>query len=242
MPRGLPDWDRIKKAGAVSALADLGELAVRLGSIVSFDRRGDVVWLGGFEDGLARWYTSTAGTGAAVALSPARARSGGYSVLLTGGSDGNRSAGIYYTGPYIVLGKLGVECSFCFDSHLDTLKFALEVYDGSTFYQAVLKYDYTNLKLQYLDADNDYQDLATSLNLYQILQPFNTWKLVCDVESGEYMRVILNETEYDCSGIEIKSAASGAVPHLALWVVNNSTAGWNAEVHVDDVIVTQNEP
>lgn len=26
MPRGYPDWDKIKKPGAVSALADLGAL------------------------------------------------------------------------------------------------------------------------------------------------------------------------------------------------------------------------
>ena len=63
-----PDYGRLSAQATVFPVTDLGELAARLGSIVSHDRRGDVIWLDGFEDGLDKWQPTTSGSGAAVDL------------------------------------------------------------------------------------------------------------------------------------------------------------------------------
>jgi len=55
MPRGYPDWGRIRKEVGIAAIGDLGELAVRLGASVVWDRRGDVVLVDSFDLGLAPW-------------------------------------------------------------------------------------------------------------------------------------------------------------------------------------------
>jgi len=52
---GTPDWGVTAGARTVYQMTDLGELAVRLGSIVTHDRRGDVIFLEDFEEGMGRW-------------------------------------------------------------------------------------------------------------------------------------------------------------------------------------------
>ena len=57
MTHGVQDFGASSGQNSTYGLTDLGELAVRLGSPVSFDRRGDVVMMETFEDGLDAWVT-----------------------------------------------------------------------------------------------------------------------------------------------------------------------------------------
>jgi len=231
-----------RRRGPVWSVTDLGELAVRLGGIVHFDRRGDVVFLDAFEEGLLKWGATYVGAGAGVALSNVLARSGGWSVLLTAGSDGGRYATISHVIPYPVLSRFGLECSFCIDNNLAALTMAFSLYDGVNLRTAALKYDYVGKALQYKNDVGYYQNLATGLDLFHAGSPFWTWKVVANFGEGTYERAILNETEYDLEGEGLGSEASAVVPNLEVWIQNKGVAGQNAEVYVDDVIITQNEP
>lgn len=239
---GLPDWYNIKKAGAVSALGDLGELAARLGSIVTFDRRGDVVWLDGFEEGIAKWLSYTSGTGASVAASDAKARNGAWSCKLTAGSDALQFAYIERDLAFPVLGKCGLEASFAFDTDLDRVILYMYLYDGTNRHLPAVQYDYQNLKLQYRDSSQAWVDIKTDLELYAGGYPFWTWKLVVDWQEGEYQRLILNETEYDLEGIAYAKQADAVNPKMRVTLENKGYGGANGVVYVDDVIITQNEP
>ena len=86
MAHGTPDWGVTAGAVTTYQVTDLGELAVRLGSPISHDRRGDVIWWDDFECTLNKWQTVANGAGSSVALSDARARNGRYSALLISGS------------------------------------------------------------------------------------------------------------------------------------------------------------
>ena len=55
MGHGYPDYGTQGPVSTVHSIQDLGELAVRLGSIVTFDRRGNVLWLDGFDSGIGAW-------------------------------------------------------------------------------------------------------------------------------------------------------------------------------------------
>jgi len=63
MAHGTPDWGVTASKKTIYSLHDMGELAVRLGSIVSFDRRGDVIFSDSFQNGLGKVYASGVGAG-----------------------------------------------------------------------------------------------------------------------------------------------------------------------------------
>ena len=239
---GLPDWYNIKKQGAVSALGDLGELAVRLGSIVSFDRRGDVVWLDGFEEGKNKWVATTWGTGAAVGLDQNYARNGYWSLKLTAGKNGLARADVYRKLPRPIMSKMGFEVSFAFDTNLDNIRLLFDLYDGAYLHEPLATYDYANTRLRVRDEGGDWQDVATGVDVYESYYPFWTMKLVVDFAKQKYVRLIFNETEYDLSAYSYLYTEDTGNPLLRPGVQNNGIAAANAIVYLDDVIITQNEP
>ena len=55
MAHGAPDWFGTTPQGMVHRVADLAELAARLGSPDVFDRRGNVLFMDSFENGQNNW-------------------------------------------------------------------------------------------------------------------------------------------------------------------------------------------
>ncbi len=242
MAHGTPDWGVTAGAVTTYQLTDLGELAVRLGSIVTFDRRGDVIFLDSFEDGFAHWYTDDAGTGSFVALSRAIARHNGLSARLVAGAGAGAWAQIMFQGALAVPARLGVEHSFSFGSTIGGLVLVLYLYDGTnrTLYQ--VQWDDAANALRYRDADGSLVTFATSVDLMADVALFHTWKLVVNAEDQEYSRLILNAHTYDLSGIPARVTADSRYPSLSTVVNVNGRAGGTSSVYIDDVILTQNEP
>lgn len=242
MAHGTEDWGVTSGLKTTYKLSDMGELAVRLGSIVSFDRRGDVVVLDDFEASTLKWHTIRVGTGAAAALSTTAARNGSQSLKLTMGDAENDTTYAYRYAPNPVLGKIGGEYSFSLGADLKLLTHTLLLRDGAYQHDPYIIYYPQDNILGYHDSDGGITELTDSLDLYEYPFFFNTWKLVVDFKKEEYVRAIVNEVEYDLSGISYKKTVSATTPlfRLALAVVNNSAG--NHHVYVDDVIITQNEP
>lgn len=231
-----------RRRGPVWSVTDLGELAVRLGSIVTFDRRGDVVWLDGFEEGLNKWVATTWGAGGAVGLDQNYARNGNWSCKLTAGSDGIRRASIYRKLPRPVVGNLGLECSFGFDSNLANFRLLFDLYDGAYRHEPLVTYDYVSTLLSVRDEGGAWQDVATGVDVYESYYPFWSMKLVVDFANQKYVRLIFNETEYDLSAYSYLYTVDASNALLRPGVQNNGIAAANAIVYLDDVIITQNEP
>lgn len=242
MVHGTPDWGLTAGQATVYQLTDLGELAVRLGSIVSFDRRGDVVWLDDFEDGANKWEVAVAGTGAAVAISTARARNGAQSILLTAGSDGARYAQIGHFQAIPSLSNLGVEFSFAHIAALDNLLLELDVNTGSRLLTPRIRYDEVNSLILYKDAAGVDQELGPSNFFTADWYRFSTIKLVVDLEAEEYVRLIVDLTVFNMAGIPLAAEDNSAAGNASTTIRNTGDAGFNNKVYVDDVILTQNEP
>jgi hypothetical protein len=218
------------------------ELAVRLGSEKFFDRRGDVFLIDNFEAGSSKWELGGGGAGNAQTLTTDKARSGGYSIKLTGGSDGELLARMYNYFPYPVLSKWGFETHFSIGPGIDKLYFLIRQETGIHAKLASILYDRTNQKLQYLDSSNIYQDIQTSFLLYENTYLFHVFKLVADLENFKYVRLITNETEYDLSAYDMYSFSNIATKHLKVAIYLYSRSGNNDSIYVDNVIITQNEP
>jgi len=242
MAKGQPDFGQYAPTETIVSISDLGELAARLGSIVTFDRRGNVIWFDDFEGGVGKWESYLVGTGASLAACALYSRNGAFSAELLKGDKTTDHAQMSHYWPYPVLSKLGCEISFTSNDNITYIEFRQYIFDGTNRHHAELRYDTANNKLQYLDEDGNYQDLATGLVLLSGFYLFNTIKVVIDPATQQYVRVILNDVEYDMSGIDYRLTANAASPYWIQTVKIDEGIAAAYGIYVDDVILTQNEP
>jgi len=218
------------------------ELVARLTGLGGYDRRGQAIWQTGFEDGFPSWTTGTTGTGAEVILSSSQALFGGTCLKLRAGSGAGGNAWASKLVRYPKLGKLGAEYSFSLNGAVGRVRLYFYLWDGAHYYPAVIQYDHTNSKLQYSDSTGNFQDIETSYGLY--IQPtiFHTWKLVCDFNTKKYVRLLLDDElyllPYDLQ--EVDDAATKPVLKVQPSIYSDTSAV--ADLFVDGIIITQNEP
>lgn len=239
---GAPDWSIYRIDSQTYTVMDLAELAARLGSIVIFDRRGDVVLLEDFSCGLNRWSAILEGTDAAASLSPTYVQSLGYSVKLTCGSDGQRSAGIRIPVPYPRQAAYGLEASFTFETNHAEFRLALTVYDSTDKHVFQIKYKKDTGRVQYLDADNAYQDLTPVCKTYINANLFNTMKIVANPITDTYERAILNRQTYDLADIPCYTTADATGQHFQIDLSYVGADGENPTGYADTIILTADEP
>lgn len=242
MAHGTPDWGITAGRQTIHQLTDLGELAARLGSPITFDRRGDVVFWDDFECGLAKWIANNAGTGAAVALDTGFARSGENSVRLTAGSTSTMRAGILHYEPFPVLSRIGFEIHVHMPFGNGAFEWNVQLADGAAKLNAGVRYDDATNQLQYRDTLNNWVTFATGVDMLGGQRAFHAGKLVIDFDTREYVRFIADAVTYDLSGIDPQSFASPEAPHMLVGASWFDDAGTNDYALVDDAIITQNEP
>ncbi len=242
MAHGYPDYGVGAPKKTTYTLSDMAELAARLGSIVTFDRRGDVVWLDDFEAGLEKWAPVIVGTGAALTNSPEAARSGGFSAKLTlGDAIDDQTGFVKYMG-LPTLSKVGFEISFTIASALSHLGWRIFMLDGTYQHEAYIRYYESGSELKYLDQNNVYQHLAYIGNLWHASYCWHTAKLVVDHINHKYVRFLINENAIDMSALPYYHPLSGVSPVYSFrYYAANGIIG-NRSVYADDAIITQNEP
>jgi hypothetical protein len=231
-------------AGGVTTyqLTDLAELAVRLGSIVSFDRRGEVMYLTSFErDGSPHELAITAG--GTIDTGTALARSGQFALRLK--HDGGLGAGITATWivAYTVLGRFGVEVSVDMDASLSRFDLKLLGYDGVDRREFGIRYNAITDELSVLTSAGTYALLASGLGYASATAGLVTFKIVGDFTNDTYTRILANERAFTPSQSAFHTASAVRPPYIGVsaGIVGNggAVAGFAS---VDDLIITQNEP
>lgn len=242
MPHGQPDYGMYAAKKTVYSMADNAELAARLKSIVTYDRRGDVVWLDDFEDSMQKW--ELAAVGGAIVLSAERARSGGLSAKLSTNNVIAAEAQITRHVPYPAISKVGFEFSLAHASlDVGVYTWWLVSHDpGPNGRRAWCRY--TTLT-DIIEIDVEAVGWVTiAANVLLRLDPnlFHCIKLVVDLATGRYVRLILDETEWDLSAHLMNVIISAEDPNVEVGMSGNTTAARAAYWYVDDAIITQNEP
>jgi hypothetical protein len=242
MAHGTPDYGVTAGRVTTHRLTDLGELAARLGSPVTFDRRGDVVWWDDFECGLAQIVGSGSGTGNAHALYTTEVRSGAQAVLLTAGSTDDHLFNLRKHLPPQVESAFGGEFSWRPLSVIESMAARLDFWIPPNEYRAELRWTDATQLLEYADSAGAYQTFAAGVDFAQDNSMFHTFKIVADMATRRYVRAIADDREYDLSGIDMHvfGAASTTLVRLNARLVGR--AANNDTVAIDDMIVTQNEP
>jgi len=244
---GLPDYSAPKPTGTVAVgsihtLTDVGENAVRLGSIDAYDRRGSVVYLDDFEGPVIKWNIGLFSAAEYAILDSTSVKSGVQALKIHTSNLVNASVLLDRASPILASQSLGIEISLSrlYQDIFFQLYFIW--YDGALVHTAEVRINPETGLLTVRIAGGWYEVGAVKFMDPPDLHLFDTVKLVVDFETGFYRRLMFNNTEYDISTIAYPQAASVAVPYLYTVFGTTNLAATGADIWVDDFILTQNEP
>ena len=241
MAHGQRDWSNIGADKLVFAMNDMAELAARLGSPVTFNREGNVLFVSAFEHGLAGFGLTPAGTDAEIITSAMWSRSGGYSCKLVAGKATLFYAQLYKTFPYPTMGKFGFELSFLLDTDVTQLDVELWIYDGTYQTIYVVRYDPAADVVKVRTSAASYPTVVSDVALSASVTIFHTLKLVVNSVTRQYERLLLNNSEYDLTAYSGYSIDNPVQAKMQIRVTDTGVVNKNAVVYLDDLILTQNE-
>lgn len=244
----VPDWirsvlivDPTDIWGNVVGIG-LGELSAILSFAKRFDRRGEIIFLDGFETGLAGWFEATQGTGASIALSTNQPAFNAFCVhLTTGNADGDYAYISRYLA-YPKVSKMGVGFSFTNQSYDSYIKPLVSIYTGSNRYIAEVRYNPGTGVIDFYNDAGGYTELATGVKLAISPYGYNQLKMVFDLKTGYYVRFLLNTTEYDMSSYPLWTTSSTTDPIMDISAHLETNQAASALSRIDGFVVTQNEP
>lgn len=242
MPRGQPDYGVYQQQQAIVGLADIGEGAARLDAINVFDRRGFTVWQDDFEAPVLRWARGKVTTGQLAVLSTTTFFSGIQSVLLNVPKGVTPNSYISRHFPLIRLGRVGVE--FWLQGltkapgHFDAI---IEIYDGVTPTSAHLVYvsDTDTISIW---TGGVLTPIATNVWMSVFHHYFLPIKIVADMDTDYYTRLIIGETEYKLSTYPLTVLAPSAWRAILIWFYVFGSDADDMHMYLDNFILTQNEP
>lgn len=241
MAHGHEDYGPGAPVSTVYAVLDMAELAARLGSIDTFDRRGNVIWMDDFESGINKWLFAGS-SGYTAEWSALVSEFSGFSLYLKTPASASAYVSAYKLLPYPALSKLGFELRICNEANWDTLRVVLVRYDGSQAHTARIDYDEATNKFYYYGSDGSLHDAGLTHKLSPLGYLFHVIKLVIDPTENEYVRLIVDNDTVDLSGIDVYTTANVGNPCLSGEVYIFNTNSDVAEAYIDAAIFTQNEP
>ena len=243
MPHGSPDWWGNIPSETVHGGLDTSELAVRLGSIVTFDRRGNVIFLDDFEGSLSSWIVAGGGASNAVYLGCEVTLQGSLAVVLHPGEENDGHASIRLIRPYPVLGGLGFEAAFVPQTNLKHVNLSLILYDGAQKHGYQTRYDHVNGQIKVQATGGTYPVVGTPGVQAEGYHNFCIMKLVVNCLTGQYERVLFNNHVYDASAHSVYTLPDEVTkPLMAAYILVCNTGVYPVNVPVDCAIITQNEP
>ena len=217
------------------------ELASRLGGLMKWDWRGNVVYSYDFGQGFGHHLQYPSGTGASIALDPVFWLHGGYSCKLIGGSDGAREARIRGITSHCPADRVGLQVCVSLIGSPESVTIELRRWSGGKVYYTNARWDRANFKAQYRDDAGAYQDLGDCL-LGGEDEAFTYLKVVSDIGTLKYSRALFGAVQYDLTSYDLYQSGTGFLHSLYYDVSVISRSGNNDGCYVDSIVVTSNEP
>lgn len=242
MGHTAPDWSWMGKVSTIYALQDMAELAARLGSPVTFDRRGNVIWFDDFSEGTHGWTAIPLGGGAAASLAVEHTLLSPYSYKLTAGNSTPWTCTLLRSMPITRPTKVGIEVIARYSTAKGTFDIGLDYYLDNEQYPWRARIDPSTPTLLQVYHAGDYVTVKEYPRWYASPEPFFTLKLVIDLEDLSYERLIFNKDEVDVSAYAATAAGYTGLDMLRIALTLTSGGAWNPDIWVSGVILTQNEP
>lgn len=243
MAHGVKPYGRTEAQQTIFGVQDMGELAARLWSPNTHDRRGDTLFMDSFDSGLQGWDETVIGPASAVNWVSTHSRSGGFCCELVAGNVIGNYAQISKTFPYTRLSNIGVEFHWSTDDVPQRILVIVSIYDMVDLLQLSIAYDRTTQDLLWMDQWAAYPALDPNIPTQNDDYDFHALKLVSDLPNREYERVLFDNREYIMTGFFPVDNPFGGIPRVAVTIRNWTwSANVASQVYIDDFILTQNEP
>jgi hypothetical protein len=242
MSHTLPDYTTKYRLSRFFANIDDAELAVRLGSPVTMDRRGSVVWMDDMNSVQNKWNVDySVGTGW-TGLSHHTANHGDASMLVRTPNNANAIVSISKYMNSIKGERIGLELSWCSADDVPRIGLCYFQYDGTNYTQGALWF-YTLTDVLYVQDDVPaLVPIANNVGWQEEVHSWYTMKVVMDLTKGKYVRAMINNDEYDISSINLTKAAIVNPDWLAIFIYVSKVAATSHDVYLDDFILTTDEP
>lgn len=237
-----PDYSKYLTGNVRFSLQDLGELAARLGSPHSFDRRGELVWFDNFQSGLNNWATGGSGTGNAVNLSVTNVYRWPFIANLLAGTSLSKSAIMTKYFGAQSLSRGGVEIVFSTPIQYDFIQVEMRIIEGSIRYRMLMRLHYSPATIGLFDNSFTEQTVTTFTNPVSNLPIYRNLKIVWDTSLGTFVRLILAGNQYDVSAFTIYSDGSTTTAEMELIITLFGLTTPQASMNIASVLVTADEP
>lgn len=242
MARGQADYGALATKEVGASVSDMGEVAARLGSIVIYDKRGDVVDFDNFEEPVIRWLAGYSVAAGSVQLDSTYAKSGSQTLKIVTGAGASATEVVTTLLSVLASKRLGIEISFKSLSSNVNLHFWIYYYDGIHYYGAELKIDRVLLKI-YLKIAAIPETWAEVVDLTTFnADIWYTIKLVMDFNINTYVRLMFSDKEYDVSAYNLLSGNAVISPYVYIGMTIKNRVASSGSVWIDDFILTQEEP
>jgi len=245
MPHGLPDFGIAEAKETTYNLTDLADLAVRLGSIVEYDRRGDVVYLDDYEAPILR-YEEKITPGSTVKLSSLAAQSGAQSARFITPAIAGRWCRTLYSLQPMASGKHGAKVSLNFyKMHITDCYYEMKMFldDRDATREAGIRINPFAKTLEYFNSGGGWTTFETGVLPYASeVAIFHALKLVVDFTTLKYVRFLFDIWSWDVSDYSFYKVANGEQLLLGVKMTVFDTAGAGLSVLQDNFVYTINEP
>lgn len=227
-------WEQIVTIGNA-------ELASRLGSLMTYDRRGQLLFQTDFSRGLEWFRLEDNPNSWTYEIDSEHCQTGGFSLRVDSpeAADQLCSFGLY---DYVaVSGKVGIEIAFSCSSAATKLELWIGVYDGTNYHIGALQYLVADGNLAYLNSSyvftlaKDGPTKSVSPDHWEYL------KLVIDTDNDLYERVLWNASAIDVSSNALYAGASSAEPRIYVTLIIRSITTPAVSWYIDRAILTVSE-
>jgi hypothetical protein len=227
------------------------ELAARIGSLASFDKRGVVFWYDDFGNSPLAWITTTVGaplgSGYSSTLSDENVfRGAGTLKIVTSDTDDEYISTVRHVGG-MASGRIGLDTVVTSDMAAANNAFmGLVCYDGTNQLSAGIKLGFNTISYKksttFEDFSNSEWTVFSTAYTPTNFSPTHV-KLVIDITTQKYVRCIVGGIEYDLSDYAMWSTPSTTpqkvMPFFGALITATGATSYN---HFDHAMLTRQEP
>lgn len=236
-----PDYYMYALSGKRHILNDMAELAARIGSIVNFDRTGQVVFASAFEHGTAPFYfTNVSGSESILVSSPVFI--GDYAFAIKSAAPGIDSFGLFgKTFAPNEYNKWGLQLGVCFTAAFSKFKLSFLIDNGVNFFTAQITYNYaTGIFTLYNNVGGE-TTFLTKVIIPPFSGYFHTFKLVIDTVTHQYIRLKIDDYEIGLSNYTYFSQATASNPAYSTEARFDVLSGQTTQCIIDHIVITTGE-
>lgn len=240
--RDLPDYTRQVVIRYEGGFIGLEELAARLGSIVPYDLRGNIVLMEDFESELTEWTDSSEGDGSSATRQTRHKYSGDWSLKLHKISGVSRSAACHRHLHFPGITKYAAFCRFAWDDDCYDIGLSLLFRTETGTMRAQVNYDRSITTLNVRTTGNTKYEVDDALELGESTFIFFPMLVTFNLATGYYDKLYFADREYDISSVALYPTAIGGREQLTVMVEALADSAPALDTYFDDIIIAKNVP